>query len=635
MAQWNFPNANGLETQGISNSGMETFKGNIMESLTREICQNSLDASNNKGPVKLEFMQSCVDSDKIPGYTVLNECMLNAKKYWKDRENKKAEEFFEHAYNVLISNKISVLRISDYNTTGLIGCDDPKEISPWYSMVCSEGVSNKSGSNSGSFGIGKSSIYAVSSLHTVFFNTYDQDGKSAAQGVSKLASFIAADGEKKYGNGFYGIKKQDGSTKYCENINELDNIYYRNDYGTDIFIMGFYNYADWKDKIILSLLDNFLLAIYNSRLEVKVQDVVVNKATLHSLIHEYRLKMTNNWSVYQYYQVLKSDEIPYEKEGLIAGVPGLIKLKVLIFNDSSANRTVLMSRSNGMKLFDKNGISGNIQFSAILTMEGDELNYYFARMEDPTHTKWEPDRYEQEKKIKEAIKVKKDLFKWVKDTIVQKGIESYGEEVDVKGMDGLLPEFYDLSPNKKRHEFLENKKSKVTVKKKEKKKDSINFKTKTQGDSYYEYEDTGELDVDGNEDTIDVPHNPKSNTKGAKGGHAMGKDGQGNRPIKKFLAVNNYKKRIFVSNSNSNEFTIRLTVNQNIEDSRLQVFMSTESSKVDANILSAYSDNQTLKISNNTIHIGKLYKGFSKVIKFKIDLDYQCNLEVKLYANTK
>lgn len=51
MKVWNFPNANGLGIQGISNGGVETFKGEIIESLTREICQNSLDACNGKNPV--------------------------------------------------------------------------------------------------------------------------------------------------------------------------------------------------------------------------------------------------------------------------------------------------------------------------------------------------------------------------------------------------------------------------------------------------------------------------------------------------------------------------------------------------------------------------------------------------------
>lgn len=637
MEQWNFPNLNGLSKQGISNSGVETFKGNIMESLTREICQNSLDASNKKGPVRLEFIQSDIDKYNFPGYETLKGYMNDVKDFWKNRNDKKAADFFKNACDVLESNKISVLRISDFNTTGLTGCDDSNEMSPWFSMVCSEGVSSKSGSDGGSFGIGKNSIYAVSSLRTIFFNTYDKDEKTAAQGVSKLASFKAKNGEVKYGEGFYGIKQSNGETKCCESIDELDNIYYRNDYGTDIFIMGFNNYSDWKDRIIISLLDNFLLAIYDSKLEVKVQDIVINKETLKSLIQEHKEKMKDNWPAYNYYQVLESDEVPFEKEGLLEGVPGKIKLKVKIFKDSIANRTVLMSRSNGMKLFDKNGISSNIQFAAILTMHGNELNQYFARMEDPTHTKWEPGRYEQEKKIKEATKVQKELFKWIKNTIIQKGTEDYGEEIDVKGMEGLLPEFYDLSPKKKKHEALENQDSKITINKKDKSKDkqSINFKTETRGDSYYEYEDTGDLDKDGDIDTIGVPHNPHSETKGATGGPAKGKDGDGNRPIKKFSAVNNFKKRIFISNSEKNEYTIKLTVNQNIEDCRLQVFISAESSNVDANIASAYSEGHMLKIVQNVIHIGKLYKGFPKTIKFNIDSDYQCNLEVKLYANKK
>lgn len=80
MGQWNFPNANGLGTQGISNSGVETFKGKIMESLTREICQNSLDASNGKKPVKLEFKQSIISKDSFPGYDGLKKCMYDVKK---------------------------------------------------------------------------------------------------------------------------------------------------------------------------------------------------------------------------------------------------------------------------------------------------------------------------------------------------------------------------------------------------------------------------------------------------------------------------------------------------------------------------------------------------------------------------
>lgn len=161
------------------------------------------------------------------------------------------------------------------------------------------------------------------------------------------------------------------------------------------------------------------------------------------------------------------------------------------------------------------------------------------------------------------------------------------------------------------------------------------MQTETLGDSYYEYEDTGVLDENGDSDTKGVPHNETSKEKNGTGAPAKGKDGDGNRPIIKYASVNNFKKRIFISNTDKNEYTIKLTVNQNIDDCRLQVFISGETSNIDADIISAYSDSKKLKIIQNMICIGKLYKGFPKVIKFTVDSDYQCNLEVKLYANKK
>lgn len=631
MGIWNFPDRNGLGTQGISNSGVETFKGKIMESLTREICQNSLDASYGQKPVKVIFRQYTIYKDLFPGFSELRNYMHDAKNYWVDRNNKKSIEFFANACNVLDGNRIPVLCVSDYNTTGLTGSDDPMEDSAWFSMVSSEGVSNKSGSNSGSYGIGKSSIYAASSLRTVFFNTYDKDGKSAAEGVSKLTTF-ESNGIKKFGQGFYGELDSNSLTKCCESIDELDDLSFRNEYGTDIFIMGFNDYSDWKETIIISLLENFLLAIYNGELEVEVQDFVVNNDTLGSLLEKYKDKCP---SAYIYYEVLRSNEEVIEKNDLFPNLLGTVSLKVKIFKDSLANRTVLMSRSNGMKLFDKDHISGSIQFSAILTMHGDTLSQYFARMEDPTHTNWEPDRYEQENLIKEARKNLSILNKWIKDTIIQKGTETYGEEVEIKGIEGLLPAFSDLISNKNKRETLENRKSKVTVNKKKKDSPSINIQTEIGGSSYYEYEDTGILEENGDLSTKDVPHNANSEEKNGEGAPTNGKEGDGNRPIIKFAQVNNYKKRIFISNASKNEYTIKMTVNHDIEDCRLQVFISGETSSVDANVQSANSDGKNLKVTQNTIHIGRLYKRFPKTVRFTIESDYQCNLEVKLYANKK
>ena len=64
MEQWYFPSANGLGIHGISDGGVETYNGTVIESLTREICQNSLDASNGIKPVRIEFNQSFISKAK-------------------------------------------------------------------------------------------------------------------------------------------------------------------------------------------------------------------------------------------------------------------------------------------------------------------------------------------------------------------------------------------------------------------------------------------------------------------------------------------------------------------------------------------------------------------------------------------
>ncbi|MEO2075911.1 MAG: hypothetical protein ABGX20_11115 [Bacillus sp. (in: firmicutes)] len=45
---WNFLSAVGGMINSINNAGLETFRGNALDSLTREICQNSLNAVKEK-----------------------------------------------------------------------------------------------------------------------------------------------------------------------------------------------------------------------------------------------------------------------------------------------------------------------------------------------------------------------------------------------------------------------------------------------------------------------------------------------------------------------------------------------------------------------------------------------------------
>jgi hypothetical protein len=47
--------------------------------------------------------------------------------------------------------------------------------------------------------------------------------------------------------------------------------------GTDIYILGFLDSGDWKQDIVSKVLESFMAAVVFGSLEVRVDDIVVNK----------------------------------------------------------------------------------------------------------------------------------------------------------------------------------------------------------------------------------------------------------------------------------------------------------------------------------------------------------------------
>ena len=368
MIGWNFPGNNYGQITGISEAGIETFKGLPIASLAREVCQNSLDAVDNMdNPVYMEFEKIEINNENIPGFEELKEAIEKCYEYGVEQNNSKTIKFFKKAINSVEKN-VSILRISDYNTKGLLGSDKENENSPWRKLVKSNGVSDKEGSSGGSFGIGKSASFACSKIRTIFYRTLDKNGITAAQGISKLISFRKEKdltGDMTNGTGYYGQVERNGAVKSIELLDEMN---VRDKVGTDIFIYAFDGDETWQSDIITELLESFLLSFYKGVLEVKVGETIINKENLEFLINKYSGDYSES-----YYKVLTDSEtleVSDDFEGM-----GKLILKVLLKDD--LNRKVLISRSNGMKLFDKDRISGSIQFSAILLMEGEELNSYY------------------------------------------------------------------------------------------------------------------------------------------------------------------------------------------------------------------------------------------------------------------
>lgn len=623
---WNFPSNNYGQVVGISDAGIETFNGALISSLTREVCQNSLDAIKDfDKPVVIEFKNVRVKKQEIPGYDSLLDSLKRCYTFWKQLNNEKTYKFFEKAIRCMNDSEISILRISDYNTTGLTGSDEEFN-TPWQNLVKANGVSDKNETSGGSFGIGKAAPFACSVARTVFYRTLDENGVRAVQGISRLVSYKNLLNETTAGIGYYGNTNKNTA---IHKLQKLDNINERNKSGTDLFVIGFNYSEDWKSKMISELLDGFMLSFLNGKLEVKIGECHINNENLGTVIEKYKsiAKYAND-----YYKVMTAESAKEFKEDFNG--MGTLNLRVLLEKD--LNRNVLISRNNGMKLFDKNRISSTIQFSSVLSMEGKELNAFFRKMESPQHNAWEFDRHPEPKKAK---KIRTELYKWIKDKILELGKYDSGDELDVEGIGELIPDFFDFDNSDKgnaKEEDISDATKNWEVKVSEKPLSLKNISKGLEIEGKDIEESFGELDEEDEYDLKDVSNGSMNLTDGGDVSLSKAKDGDGNRPIEKYNEITTYRMRMFVSDSNQSEYTLSFVADCNISIGYLEVRIAGEQSNIKAKISEAHSVSgmqKQLQCNNNRIYLNNIQKSVRNRVTFKLEDDELYSLEVKVYAS--
>ena len=619
--KWSFPSNNNGDVNGIGNSGVETFQGAPLKSLAREICQNSLDASNSVKPVNIEFMPFELDKADFPDADSLMDAFKRSLAFW---DIKKAKDFFNEAIYVMGRDTIPFLRISDFNTTGLTGSDGEYN-TPWCNLTKSSGASDKAGSAGGSFGIGKFAPFACSSFRTVFYSTLDEEGKSAYQGISRITSFRDAAGDITTGVGYYGA---DGNSPVFDQL-FLEHGFRRDagQTGTDVYIAGFRKSPDWKSDIVAAVLDGFLYAVYTGKLVVRVDDIIIDSSHLASLCEDYKEFFSENAD--KYYEILTSTEsIDIDFNNM-----GLIRLWIAIRPDRpDMHRKVAMVRKTGMKIMDKGGISGNVPFAGLMLIEGDRINDFLRGLENPQHTKWEPDRCSKGRPYAQGII--RDLVKFIKDTLDKLQPEDDGDEVDPSVGEYLPDEADDAAPiGDQAEETITN-----TVKTVER------AKTRPRKPS-------GTVSPDGDESEIDDDNGEPTDSDdgsgaGHNGGHGGGNhsgdgDGHGNgtgphpgEKRKSLVGIKPLKKRVVCLDKEKGEYSVTFIPAVSAENGCVELFMSAESQNYDAEITAVRGLGQSgLTTDGNRIQ-GIVFEE-KKPVRLRVTIDYHdyCSMEVKAYGN--
>lgn len=431
--EWNFPHNGFGQVRGISDAGIETFTGTEIQSLAREICQNSLDAAveGKNTTVRVEFEQYRIASLDIPGYEQYASKIKKAYDYWSKKNSEKTIKVLTKALNSIKQQTTIVLRISDFNTTGL---SHPYEDSDegWNALTKLDGGATKTGDKAGAFGIGKNAPFTNSNYRLVFYRTLNEAQETAAQGMSRFISFPEDINDSMNtmttGIGYYGNPQ---GNLPVNSINELEQLCKRTEVGTDVFVYGFNAGTDWEGNVINEVLENFLMAIHKRLLSVTVANRKIDSLTLSRYLGTYNAKVKN---AYWYYQVLTRPETKLftrDFHGL-----GTLKLSVLVDSSEKLNKKILITRSSGMKLFALGNMSRIISFSGILEMDGKELNEFFREMETPAHDKWLPSRHSTNVSL--AREYNNELRDWIRECIQTLGEHSSDDEIEVAGLAGVL-----------------------------------------------------------------------------------------------------------------------------------------------------------------------------------------------------
>lgn len=275
----------------------------------REICQNSLDAARRRNeksssadavPVRVEFkfQQICrVDFSEI--FDDALRFVDGAEDFRKKQEeagseNRADREFLKDARNALSQDKIPILLIRDFGTTGLDGIknddetDEPDETKTWTKLVNAHGLSYKESGSGGSKGVGKAAAWACSRAKMVFYGTrscdgvgfqgcfhllplYDPYDKTRKRKLKSVGNFCLVSEE----NDADGAKLEAISDPHdCAFFNKFTRPEGEENFGTDVIVIAVKDSVKNSAKTELPTVAilNFFPAIVRERLIVEIED---------------------------------------------------------------------------------------------------------------------------------------------------------------------------------------------------------------------------------------------------------------------------------------------------------------------------------------------------------------------------
>ena len=399
--EWRFPLSNRGQVRGISTGDVETFKKNPYANFGREIVQNSLDARlKNDEPIVVDFNLFDVNLNDIPDITGFRNAINNCIDYWKEVKSYQ-KEYGKILKKLQENKKIKCLRISDFNTTGLIGVENlSKPNNKFKALTKSTGVSNKDTKLSGgSKGVGKNAAFLLSGFNMVFYSTYTKDGFRGYMGVADLITGSANDGSGDYTQGKGYFSSDDDINPVYESFNIDKNFTRGNDFGTDIYIIDFKDDNEWSKEVLTSIIESFMYAIIKNDLNIKINNFLINSSNLKNIFDKSYLINQNkkDYLISLYRTLIGEGDV---RSFVIETDLGDLNLFISVYKDVDkkyATHRCAMIRTPFMKIKDIKRLE-NLNWSGACIIGDNELGRKLLEIENPQHIDWEVNRLENTEK---------------------------------------------------------------------------------------------------------------------------------------------------------------------------------------------------------------------------------------------
>lgn len=620
---WYFPDNKGGQDEGFENQGINQFKMSPYGKLAREIIQNSYDAKikGEDKKVKVEFKLVKMDKNRIPNLESIKESINASAEYFPESE--RLEKFRQVANEKFESDTIDVLKISDYNTTGLVGIE--KRInSAWYGLIKSSGNSTKSGVSGGSYGSGKHAAFVFSYFRTILYGTYVEDEGYAFQGKSILCSH-KKDGVVKSNIGYWGNITED-ECKPIRNQETMDEFYRRNQTGTDLYIIGAkLEKEEWVENIIYSVIENFWKLIIEDKLEVSIvndgKNINIDSKNIRALAQmgkEENAKIDEHdiFNAYKFIELNDSvEEVRYgsicnenDVELKIAKLPQYPEKKILKMRDTEMKINIFSPRKRP------------VNFIGILIAKGEELNKQLRESEPQTHDAWNADNIEDEEDRRKVRDTIRKLDVWINEQIDSLSYVDDIEEFDAEGLDFLNLEDDDSNGIEEMQrpfdEIVSKEEDEQEILAVQKNTNLPNGIDKTSGE---DPNIGGE--GEGNQDRI-------RDGKEKKTGNGNNTTGSGETYHEISMK---YVKTPYDSEKNIYRVIIRTI--EDLENSEIHFLRCTDSGELEKiNVKKAFLDGKELDVSGNTVKNINLREDEDTKIEVEFETKRKCIMEVRVYV---